>query len=88
MQALADGPRAADQFAAVTACLVTLIATCTPAQDMLAKFVLAVANALERARAQDDSIAASNLLRVVCYLYLCKAIGVQPLGIWLLRIHN
>ena len=81
MQALAEGPRAVDQFAAVTASLVTLIAASAPAQDLLAKLLYAVAEDLERARREEDSIAASNLLRVVAYLFVCKAIGTPyPVG--------
>jgi hypothetical protein len=61
----------------VIATLVTLVAAAVPAQDLLAKWLHALAEALEAARQADDSIAASNIVHVVSYLYLCKAIGVM-----------
>ena len=76
-QALAEGPRAVDQFASVTASLVSLVAAAVPAQDLLAKWLHLLAQALEDARAADDSIAAGNVVRVLCHLYLCKAVGAQ-----------
>ena len=88
MQALAEGPRAVDQFAAVTASLVTLIAASAPAQDLLAKLLYAVAEDLERARREKDSIAASNLLRVVAYLFVCTAIGTQPHPVEIFDCHH
>lgn len=75
MQALAEGPRAADQYAAVTASVVTLIAATAPAQDLLAALLRSLALALEEARAAEDSIAAGNIVAVVCYMFVCKAIG-------------
>lgn len=78
MQALAEGPRAADQFASVTAVLFSLVASAVPAQDLLAKWLHSLAEALEVARQDNDSIAASNIIRVVSHLYLCKVVGVLP----------
>ena len=77
MQAVEEGPRAADQFAAVTSCVIVMTAVVANMQQLLANAVLALAQALQQARAASDSIAASNVVRIFCFLYSCGAIGVR-----------
>lgn len=75
LQALEEGPRAADQFAAVMACLIVMVSALSNTQELLAKVMLALAHGLEKSRVGGDSIASSNTIRVVCCVYLCKGIG-------------
>eukprot|EP00892_Ulva_mutabilis_P003510 jgi/Ulvmu1/1530/UM011_0260.1 len=75
MQALEEGPRAADQFAAVMSCLIVMVSAMSNVQELLAKVMLALADGLENSRCASDSIAASNTARVICCLYSCKGIG-------------
>ena len=75
LQALEEGPRAADQFAAVMSCLIVMVSALSNVQELLANTLLALADGLERSRNRNDSIASSNTTRVICCLYLCKGIG-------------
>jgi hypothetical protein len=84
LQALAEGPRAADQFAAVSASLLSLVAAAMPSQELLATLLWRLAQALNEARKADDSIASSNCMRLIAYLYVCKAIGTQAVILLLL----
>lgn len=77
LQAVQDGPRAADQFAAVTSCVLVLTAVVANMQELLANAALALAQALQQARAASDSIAASNVVTIFCFLYSCGGVGAH-----------
>lgn len=81
MQALEDGPRAADQFATVMASLIVMVSALSNVQELLAQVMLALARGLEKARAGSDGVASSNTIRVVCCMYLCKGIGAPHMRI-------
>jgi Na+/proline symporter len=76
VQAVEEGPRAADQFAAVTSCVIVMTSAVAKMQQLMAQAVCALAKALQHARETQDSIAASNIVRIFCFLYASNGIGV------------
>ena len=69
MQAVAEGPRASDRFAAIGAACIAGLAATAGASDVAANFLAAVATRLEQAAITEDSLACINLTAVVAHLY-------------------
>lgn len=76
-QAVAEGPRATERFAAVAAALVAGLAALARDAGVGARFAAALARRLEAALAARDSLAAGNLAAVAAQLYL---VGLLPAG--------
>ncbi|KAK9827685.1 hypothetical protein WJX81_008109 [Elliptochloris bilobata] len=75
LQAVAEGPRATERFAAVAAALVAGLAALTQDAGVGARFTAQLAKRLEAAVAEGDSLAAGNLAAVAAQLYLA---GLLP----------
>ncbi|CAL8471329.1 g10871 [Coccomyxa elongata] len=74
LQAVAEGPRATDRFAAVTAAFMAGLAGSTHAAEVAAHFLAALASRMEAAVQAEDSLASSNLVHVVGHLYGCRVL--------------
>ena len=70
MQAASRGPRATEQFAAVAATLLAGLASQLRTAGITASFLAAAAEAVDEARASDDSLACGNLAGLVSHIYL------------------
>ncbi len=70
LQAVAEGPRATERFAATAAALVAGLAGLTKDAGVGARFAAELAQRLEAAVAAGDSLAAGNLAAVAAQLYL------------------
>lgn len=78
-QAAAEGPRATDRFAAVTAAFVSSLAGRADAADIGANFAASLAERLEAACVAADSPACSNLGNVFAQLYVCNLLPASCL---------
>ncbi|BDA46714.1 Suppressor of glycerol defect protein 1 [Coccomyxa sp. Obi] len=74
LQAVAEGPRATDRFAAVTAAFMAGLAGSTRAAEVAAYFLAALASRMEAAVQAEDSLASSNLVHVVGHMYGCRVL--------------
>jgi hypothetical protein len=82
LQALAEGPRAAGEFAAVISSLLVMVAAIAGVQELLAHSLQALARRLDASRAADDSIASTNIVKVIGQLYMYKGIGARDGSFW------
>ncbi|EIE19666.1 MIF4G-domain-containing protein [Coccomyxa subellipsoidea C-169] len=79
LQAVAEGPRATDRFAAVTAAFMAGLAGTARAAEVAAHFLGALAARMEAAVQAEDSLAASNLAHVVGHMYGCRVLEAATL---------
>ena len=69
LNAVADGPRATEQFAAVTAACIAGFTAAADAQELCATFLASLAQRFEAAYLEDNSITYHNLAMVLAFLY-------------------
>lgn len=72
--ACTEGPRASERFAIIAATTITAMATITESQEPIATFVSQLGQALEKSLKIKDSLACSNLVRILGCLYLAGAL--------------
>ncbi|GAB4822711.1 hypothetical protein N2152v2_009757 [Parachlorella kessleri] len=79
LAAAAEGPRASDRFAAVTAAAVAGLAAAAHNSEIVANFLDRLAARLEAASAEGDSLASHNLAMVAANLFSCGAVRADLL---------
>ena len=69
-----EGPRASERFAITAAAAIASLAALTESSEVIATFLSMLGRQLEASLAAKDTLACSNLVRVLGCLYLSKAI--------------
>jgi nucleolar MIF4G domain-containing protein 1 len=73
--AASTGPRATEQFAAVAAAFIALLAASVDAPDLAARWLEGLAFRLDDARSSGDSIAQHNLVVLLAFAYVVGLVG-------------
>ena len=74
ISASSEGPRASERFAVVAAACVASLGGLTESSEVVATFLSNLGRELEQALDEDDSLACTNLVRLLGCLYLAKAV--------------
>lgn len=74
ISASSEGPRASERFAIVAAACIASVGGLTGSSEVVATFLSDLGRNLENALREGDSLACTNLVRLIGFLYLGKAI--------------
>lgn len=76
IQAVADGPRATEQFTAIASAFIAGLAASLRAQDLLAEFISTAAHAFLESLSH-DSLTCINISRLLAHMYCCGALQAR-----------